>query len=326
MKSEIIATGKYAPENRVFNTDLQKWMDTSDEWIRTRTGIKSRHLAVDENTSDLCIEAAKSALAKSGIDPREIGFIIVATMTPDFQSPSVACLVQSAIGASNSFAFDLNAACSGFVFALSTAEKLLVSLDQPYGVVVGGETMSKAVDWKDRSTAVLFGDGAGAVLLKKTNQSKGILAEKLHSDGSRGTSLTSKHYPVENPLTNLPEKETNTALSMDGKGIFDFAVRKVPENIRETAAAAGISLEEIDLFVLHQANDRILQIIAKKLGMPLSKFASNIQEYGNTSAGSIPILLDDCFEKAALKNGSAQKIMMTGFGGGLTWGSILYQL
>src|SRR5699024_1965587 len=150
--------------------------------------------------------------AKSGIDPREIGFIIVATMTPDFQSPSVACLVQSAIGASNSFAFDLNAACSGFVFALSTAEKLLVSLDQPYGVVVGGETMSKAVDWKVRSTAVLFGDGAGAVLLKKTNQSKGILAEKLHSDGSRGTSLTSKHYPVENPLTNLPEKETNTAL------------------------------------------------------------------------------------------------------------------
>ncbi len=164
MYSEIIAAGKYLPEKRVLNDDLKEWMDTSDEWIRTRTGIEERRIATNENTSDLCIQAARSLLDTSNVTPDEIGFIIVATMTPDFQSPSVACLVQDAIGATNSYAFDLSAACSGFVYALSTAEKLLTGSDYSYGLVIGGETMSKVVDWDDRSTAVLFGDGAGAVL------------------------------------------------------------------------------------------------------------------------------------------------------------------
>lgn len=326
MYSEIITAGKYLPEKAVLNEELQEWMDTSDEWIRTRTGIEKRHIAVTENTSDLCIQAARSILMKSKIQPDDIGFIIVATMTPDYQSPSVACLVQEAIQAKNSYVFDLSAACSGFIYALSTAEKLLAASEYEYGLVIGGETMSKAVDWSDRSTAVLFGDGAGGVLLKKSTQEKGILAEKLQSDGARAFSLTSGHAVMSNPFTEKGVFSQKEFLSMDGKSIFDFAVRNVKKNMQETAAKCHMDLHEIDLFVLHQANRRIIEIIAKKLNLPLSKFAFNIAEYGNTSAASIPILLSECLDQGLLTSGSGQTVMMTGFGGGLTWGSILYRL
>lgn len=326
MYSEIIAAGKYLPEKRVLNDDLKEWMDTSDEWIRTRTGIEERRIATNENTSDLCIQAARSLLDTSNVTPDEIGFIIVATMTPDFQSPSVACLVQDAIGATNSYAFDLSAACSGFVYALSTAEKLLTGSDSSYGLVIGGETMSKVVDWDDRSTAVLFGDGAGAVLLKKTTSKRGILAESLHADGAGGRSLTCGYSPLKNPLATGGDESKQSYLTMDGKAIFDFAVRNVTKNMQETAEKANMTLDEVDLFILHQANKRIIKIIAKKLNLPLSKFASNIEKHGNTSAASIPILLTDCVNDQTLTLGSEQVVMMTGFGGGLTWGSILYKV
>lgn len=326
MKSEIIATGKYVPEKRVLNSELQEWMDTSDEWIRSRTGIEQRHIVETENTSDLCIQAAQDILSKTTVDPDDIGFILVATMTPDYQSPSVACMVQDAIKAKNSFAFDISAACSGFVFGLSVAEKLLAASDYPYGLIIGGETMSKAVDWTDRSTAVLFGDGAGGVLLKKAPSEKGILAEKLHSDGTRSHSLTSGASPINNPFMQTTQTEANQCLQMDGRSIFDFAVRNVVDNIHETAEKAGMELEDVDLFVLHQANIRLIKIIAKKLKLPMTKFASNIAKYGNTSAASIPMLLDDCVEEGKLTLGSNQKVMFTGFGGGLTWGSIIYTL
>ena len=326
MKSEIIATGKYVPEKRVLNSELQEWMDTSDEWIRSRTGIEQRHIVETENTSDLCIQSAQDILSKTTVDPDDIGFILVATMTPDYQSPSVACMVQDAIKAKNSFAFDISAACSGFVFGLSVAEKLLAASDYPYGLIIGGETMSKAVDWTDRSTAVLFGDGAGGVLLKKAPSEKGILAEKLHSDGTRSHSLTSGASPINNPFMQTTQTEANQCLQMDGRSIFDFAVRNVVDNIHETAEKAGMELEDVDLFVLHQANIRLIKIIAKKLKLPMTKFASNIAKYGNTSAASIPMLLDDCVEEGKLTLGSNQKVMFTGFGGGLTWGSIIYTL
>lgn len=326
MTSKIIAAGKYVPPYVASNDQLEQWMDTSDEWIRSRTGIQSRRLAVNENTSDLCIKASKIALEKAGIAPEELGFIIVATMTPDYQSPSVACLVQDGIGAVNAYAFDLNAACSGFVFAFSTAEKLLSGSGAKYGLVVGGETMSKAVDWNDRSTAVLFGDGAGAVILEKTSAKSGIVGEKLHSDGTRSAALTSAFSPVNNPVNKEEDSTNKSALSMDGKSIFDFAVRNVPANLKETALSAELLLEEIDLFLLHQANERILKIIAKKLALPIEKFASNIAQHGNTSAASIPMLLNDCLEDGSLRLGSGQRIMLCGFGGGLTWGSIIYEL
>ena len=249
MYSEIIAAGKYLPEKRVLNDDLKEWMDTSDEWIRTRTGIEERRIATNENTSDLCIQAARSLLDTSNVTPDEIGFIIVATMTPDFQSPSVACLVQDAIGATNSYAFDLSAACSGFVYALSTAEKLLTGSDYSYGLVIGGETMSKVVDWDDRSTAVLFGDGAGAVLLKKTTSKRGILAESLHADGAGGRSLTCGYSPLKNPLATGEDESKQSYLTMDGKAIFDFAVRNVTKNMQETAEKANMTLDEVDLFI-----------------------------------------------------------------------------
>jgi len=302
----IRAAAHAAPERIVSNDELAQQMDTSDDWIRSRTGIAQRHIATaEENTSDLATKVAQQLLTRADLAAEELDFIIVATMTPDSLMPSTAALVQARIGAVNAFAYDLTAACSGFVYALSQAEKLISSGVYRRGLVIGAEVLSRVLDWTDRSTAVLFGDGAGGVLLDNTGSEALILSEKLQADGSRGASLTlGKKY-----------------IAMDGRAIFDFAVRDVPKNIAEVAANY-----EIDYYLLHQANSRILDKMAKKLDQPRDKFLQNMQDYGNTSAASVPILLSEMLNNETLKLDSGQKLILTGFGGGLTWGSLLVQI
>ncbi|MGX7417642.1 beta-ketoacyl-ACP synthase III [Carnobacterium gallinarum] len=327
METRIVSTGSYVPKKQVSNEMLESLMDTSDEWIKTRTGIAQRHLSAEtENTSVLCGKAAEKMLAKAGITASEIDLIIVATMTPDYLSPSTACLVQDYIGANQVMAFDISAACSGFVYALSVAEKMMKSGNFRYSLVLGGEVMSKVLDWQDRGTAVLFGDGAGGVLLKAEPNEKGlILAEDIHSDGSRGMALTVGALPVVNPYQE-PPASLEQQLEMEGRKIFDFAIRSVPKSIKQVVENAGLELEDIDFILPHQANYRIVEAIAKKLKLPMTKFKTNMDKYGNTSAASIGILFDELVASGELQLGSGQKVILTGFGGGLTWGSTLIQL
>ena len=325
MQAKIIGTGSYVPKKVVSNKMLESLMDTNDEWIKTRTGIEKRRISEEENTSVLCGKAAQSILDKAGVAAEEIDLIIVATMSPDYLSPSTACLVQDFLGAKQGMAFDISAACSGFIYALSVAEKMLQSGGFRYALVLGGEVMSKIINWEDRSTAVLFGDGAGGVLLERTDHEGSFLGEDIHADGSRGLALTTGSLAVQNPYSS--QKELNDVfLKMEGRAIFDFAIRSVPQSIRTVAEAANLSLSDITRIIPHQANSRIIQAIAKKLKIPNEQFALNIANYGNTSAASIPILLDELVTAGELTLGTKEKIILTGFGGGLTWGSMLIQL
>jgi 3-oxoacyl-[acyl-carrier-protein] synthase-3 len=325
MTVSIRSVGKYVPDTIMTNDTLTEWLDTSDEWIRTRTGIHQRHISRDEQTSDLSIKAANQVLTRANISGEEVGIIIVATMTPDGGSPSVACRVQGAIGAKEAMAFDVNAACSGFVYACSIAEKLLMGTTHSYALVLGAEVMSKAINWKDRSTAVLFGDGAGGVLLEKKEQEQQFIGESIHADGTRGDALLSGMTSVENPLV---EKDNSISpyLEMSGRDIFDFVFRNVPNNIKEVVEDQQMSLEDVDYFLLHQANARLIQAVAKKLKLPIDRFPMNIEKYGNTSAASLPILLEECIQEGTISLGSGQTIVLTGFGGGLTWGSLLLRV
>ncbi|WP_086351059.1 beta-ketoacyl-ACP synthase III [Candidatus Enterococcus clewellii] len=317
---KITCTGKYIPKKQVTNDALSQFMDTSDEWINSRTGIRSRHVVTDENTSDLCTKAALNLLEKSKLTPETIDFIIVATITPDYQMPSVACQVQAGIKAINAFAFDISAACSGFVYALSIGEKMIRS-GYNKGIIIGGETLSKTLDWDDRSTAVLFGDGAAGVVLE-ANETQHILAESLHSDGSRGGSLTSGFIQNNSPFYEKKEEQSNW-LEMNGRAIFDFAMSDVAKDIREVLDK---SEHDVDYFLLHQANIRMIDKMARKLKLPREKFLTSMEKYGNTSAASIPILLDEAVEAGTLTLGTQQRVMLTGFGGGLTWGTMLLTL
>ena len=325
MGTKIIGTGSFVPETTVSNNQLKQLMDTSDEWIQSRTGIVQRHIS-KEDTSVLCGKAALDILKKADILPEEIDFIIVATMSPDYLSPSTACLVQDYIGARPVMAFDINAACSGFIYALSVADKLMASSQFEYGLVIGGEVMSKIIDWNDRSTAVLFGDGAAGVLLKKTTGQSFIMQEDIHSDGSRSTALTAGKRALKDPFSTRAQEKTVSDLQMEGRTIFDFALRNVSKSMKDVTEAADLELNQIDLIIAHQANYRILKGIAKKIKQPIEKFASNMETYGNTSAASIPILLDELIENGSLSLTSGQKIILSGFGGGLTWGSLLIKL
>ena len=318
--AKISQVAHYAPNQIVTNDDLAKIMDTSDEWISSRTGIKKRHISYDESTSDLATKVAKCLLDKADLSADEIDFIIVATITPDSLMPSTAARVQANIGAVNAFAFDLAAACSGFIFALATAEKLISSGAYQKGLVIGSETLSKVVDWSDRGTAVLFGDGAGGVLLESTS-SRHFLAESQKTDGSRGDNLTSCLIGLSSPFAERAEDKKY--LTMDGRAIFNFAIRDVAQSINETIEASPLDVDEIDYFLFHQANERILNKMAKKIGVSRDKIPANMMEYGNTSAASIPILLSECVEQGLVKLDGSQKILLSGFGGGLTWGTLI---
>ena len=321
--AKISQVAHYVPDQVIHNDDLARIMDTSDDWISSRTGIRKRHIARDQQTSDLATKVATSLLEKSQISAEAIDFIIVATITPDSNMPSTATKVQAAIGAHQAFAYDLSAACSGFVFALSTAEKMIASGRYQKGIVIGAEILSKTVDWSDRTTAVLFGDGAGGVLLER-DSSPHFLAESLHSDGIRGQSLTSGGIGLHSPFSDQQENEP--FLKMDGRAIFEFAIRYVTKSISKLISDQGLQSEDIDLYLMHQANYRILDKMAQKLGVSIEKFPANMMEYGNTSAASIPILLSECVEAGSIRLDGSQTILMSGFGGGLTWGSLLIKL
>ncbi|WP_289087296.1 beta-ketoacyl-ACP synthase III [uncultured Streptococcus sp.] len=321
--ARIAQAAAYAPEQVITNDDLSEIMDTSDEWISSRTGIRRRHITRDETTSDLGTQVVKQLLSKAGLSAVDIDFIIVATITPDSLMPSTAARIQGNIGAVNAFAMDVTAACSGFVFALSTADKFIQSGIYKRGIVIGAETLSKTLDWSDRSTSVLFGDGAGGVLLEAT-ETKHFLAESLNTDGSRGRSLTSAKVGLSSPFSE--KEEDDKFLKMDGRAIFDFAIRDVAKSIKALIETSEVSAEDLDYLLLHQANIRILDKVARKMSIDRDKFLANIMEYGNTSAASIPILLSESVGKGLIKLDGSQTILLSGFGGGLTWGSLIVKI
>ena len=318
--AKITQVAHYSPTQVISNQDLSERMDTSDEWIASRTGIRKRHISQTETTSDLAAEVANRLLKKSGLAAEQLDFIFVATISPDSMMPSTAARVQAKVGADKAFAFDVTAACSGFVFALATAEKFIRSGQYKRGLVIGSETLSKVIDWEDRTTAVLFGDGAGGVLLESSEQQT-FLAESLYTDGARGEVLQSSFVGLSSPYSN--KEVDHKYLSMDGRAVFDFAIRDVAKSIQSLLATAPVAVDEIDYFFLHQANDRILDKIAKKIGVPREKLPANMMEYGNTSAASIPILLSECVDQGLIKLDGSQTILLSGFGGGLTWGTLL---
>ncbi len=315
MNARIIGTGRCLPDNIVSNDDLSKIVETNDEWISSRTGIRNRHISTGENTSQISVEAAKLAMEDAGVTPEEIDLIIVATLSPDYFTPHVSCMVQSEIGAVNAFCFDLNAACSGFLFALNTVHAYIQSGMIRTALVIGAEVLSKIVDWTDRGTCVLFGDGAGAAVVQ-ASESAGVQHTVVGSEGAKGMVLT---CPGRN-LTNMCLKDDTGMgyVAMDGQEVFKFAVKTVPKSITEVLEKANVSTDEVKYFILHQANERIISSVAKHLKVDTDKFPMNLQNTGNTSAASIPILLDEVNKKGMLQPGD--KIVLAGFGGGLTWG------
>lgn len=319
MTTKIIGTGRCLPETVVTNDDLSKIMDTSDEWISSRTGIRERHLVKEETTASMSAEAAKKALAQAGISPSDIDLIIVGTLTGDYITPSTACEVQSMIGATNAVAFDINAACSGFMFALNTAHMYLQAGIYKNALIIGAETLSKIMDWNDRSTCVLFGDGAGAAVV--TSDESGLLGFTQGSDGSKGMVLACQNRTNNNPLVSTSKELAYTY--MDGQEVYKFAVSKVPESIKQVLADANLEVDDIKYFILHQANIRIIQSVAKRLKVSEDKFPISLDHCGNISAGSVPILLDEVNEKGMLQKGD--KIVMAGFGAGLTWSACVME-
>ncbi len=317
MAIKICGTGSCLPKHCVTNDDLSKIMDTSDEWIRSRTGIESRHLVTDETTTFLSVEAARAAMQEAEIEPEEVELILAATISPDYVIPTLACEVQRELGAVHAVAFDVGAACSGFLFALNTAYAYLKSGQYKNALVIGAETLSKMMDWEDRSTCVLFGDGAGAAVLKDVPGEEGILSLVQGSDGARGMVLSCGGREIHNPYVKTERKLSY--VQMNGQEVYKFAVRTVPLAISDAVEKAEIALDQVDYFVLHQANIRIIESVAKRLHQPMKKFPSNLQKCGNISAASVPILLDEMNRKGMLKKGNT--IVLAGFGGGLTWGA-----
>lgn len=327
MITRIIGTGSALPGQVVTNDDLSKIMDTSDEWISSRTGIKERHLVKEETTASMSAEAAEKALHDAGVTPEEIDLIIVGTITGDYVTPSTACEVQALLGAVNAAAFDINAACSGFMFALHTAHIYLQSGIYKTALVLGAETLSKIMDWNDRSTCVLFGDGAGAALVRAYEKeepvsgSRGILSFEQRSDGAKGMVLACQDRTNNNPLVQNPAAQTY--VHMDGQEVYKFAVGTVPASIQNVLKEAGLTPGDIKYFVLHQANIRIIQSVAKRLKEDVEKFPLSLDHCGNISAASVPILLDEMNKKGMLTPGD--RIVMSGFGGGLTWASLVLE-
>ena len=321
--AKMIGFGLYTPKNLVENEKLQEFLETSDEWIRTRTGIERRYISLDENTSDLAVEASKKALSQAGLSAEDIDLIIVATVTPDNFTPSTACIVQDKLGAKNAWAFDINAACTGFIYALKLARSLIKSGEANNALIIGAETLSKALNWEDRGSCVLFGDGAGATVLTSTEEDCGIKCVNVKSDGSKGDSLVIQGLPLNSPFKDGKEVSENY-INMNGREIFKFATKVMEESIVEILEKENIKIEDIAAIIPHQANLRIIDYVVKRLGIPREKFITNLQNYGNTSGASIPIALCESIDEGNLKKGD--NIIMVGFGGGLTWGAALIKL
>jgi 3-oxoacyl-[acyl-carrier-protein] synthase-3 len=311
--SRIAGTGSYLPEKILTNADLERMVDTTDEWIFTRTGIRERHIAAEgEFTSDLSTQAARQAIKAAGIQAQDIDLIIVATTTPDRVFPSTACLMQDKLGISGCPAFDIQAVCSGFVYAMATADSFIKSGAAKCALVVGAETMSRITDWTDRSNCILWGDGAGAVIMTASDES-GILSSHLHADGSYTNLL--------NVPSGVSKRDGGGTIVMEGNPVFKVAVNTLDAIVDETLAANGLQKSDIDWLVPHQANIRILQSTAKKLGMDMERVVVTVDKHGNTSAASIPLALDVAVRDGRIKRG--ETILMEAFGGGFTWGSVL---
>lgn len=304
MGAGIIGVGRYLPERVVTNADLEKMMDTSDEWIRTRTGIEERRIAPDGmDTSDMAYVAAVKALENANISAADIDLILVATVTPDRSFPSVACMLQERLGATKAAALDISAACAGFIYGMVTAKQFIDNGAYRYILVVGVEKLSKIVNWNDRNTAVLFGDGAGAVVMAPVSEGRGILSFELGADGTGGKHLYHDEYVI-----------------MNGREVFKFAVRQMGESCIHVLEKAGLSKQDVDFLIPHQANIRIVEAARQRLELPEDKMSTTVKKYGNTSAASIPISIVEELEAGKIKDDDL--IIMVGFGGGLTWGAI----
>lgn len=310
---KILGTGYSVPAKKLTNFDLEKQVETSDEWIITRTGIKERRIAESETTLSMSLEASKTAIKNSKIDKKDIGLIIVATITPDNFTPATACLLQEQLGLNGTqvMAFDINAACSGFVYALEVAKNMLPGLPCKYALVVGAETLSKITDFTDRTTCILFGDGAGAAIV----ESKEGVYHSYHNARGNWEALNCPGVQVKNQVPMY--------LSMLGTDVFKFAVEAIPQSMNEVLKGANLTLDDIDYVVCHQANSRIIGNVCKRYKSDFNKFYVNIDKYGNTSAASIPLALAEMDEKGLLKEG--MKLILVGFGGGLTWGAVLLE-
>lgn len=317
----VLQSARKIPARVVTNDELSEMMDTSDEWITQRTGIKRRHVADGETTTSLSVDVSRELLANANVAPEEIDYIVVATMSPDFLTPSVAATVQGEIGATNAVSFDLNAACSGFSYGLSVVQKLLVSDEPKKAILIGGEVLSKLIDWHDRSTAVLFGDGAAGMLLTNSATETGaILGSDLRTLGELGKYLTAGQTGETTPFQ-TDQPEFSRFFAMNGRRVYNFAVKNVPISIEAALKHANLTLADVDHFVLHQANVRIVERIAEKLEVDFDKFDINIDEYGNTAAASEPILFDELVQKGKINRGDV--VVLSGFGGGLTIGTII---
>ncbi|PEB09462.1 beta-ketoacyl-ACP synthase III [Bacillus thuringiensis] len=304
MNVGILGIGRYVPEKVVTNHDLEKIMDTSDEWIRTRTGIAERRIADDTiDTSYMAVEAAKKALEDAGVSGEDIDLILVATVTPDRAFPAVACVIQEAIGAKHAAAMDLGAACAGFMYGMITAQQFIQTGTYKNVLVVGSDKLSKIVDWNDRNTAVLFGDGAGAIVMGAVSEGRGVLSFELGADGSGGKHLYQDEYVM-----------------MNGREVFKFAVRQLGESCLRVLDKAGLTKEDVDFLVPHQANIRIMESARERLNLPQEKMSMTIEKFGNTSASSIPIAVVEELQNGRIQDGDL--IILVGFGGGLTWGAV----
>lgn len=304
MNVGILGIGRYVPEKVVTNHDLEKIVDTSDEWIRTRTGIAERRIADDTiDTSYMAVEASKKALEDAGISGEDIDLILVATVTPDRAFPAVACVIQEAIGAKHAAAMDLSAACAGFMYGMITAQQFIQTGTYKNVLVVGSDKLSKIVDWNDRNTAVLFGDGAGAIVMGAVSEGKGVLSFELGADGSGGKHLYQDEYVM-----------------MNGREVFKFAVRQLGDSCLRVLEKAGLTKEDVDFLVPHQANIRIMESARERLNLPKEKMSMTIEKFGNTSASSIPIAMVEELQNGRIQDGDL--IILVGFGGGLTWGAV----
>lgn len=317
---EIVATGRSLPERVLTNADLEKMVETNDEWITERTGIRERRIAgPDETAAEMGAAAARQAMCRAGIEPGEVDLIVVATATPDRLLPSTACDVQALLGATNAAAFDISAACSGFLYALDVAEAHIAAGRGEIALVVATEKMSSIVDWSDRQTCVLFGDGAGAAVVRKTNNGRGILSSFMRSDGTLAELLWRPAGGAKVPFDLAVLDQKSHLVKMAGREVFKAAVRSMAEAADQALVRAGLTGEDVDLLVPHQANIRIIEATAKYAGIPMEKVFVNVDRYGNMSSATVPVALDEAVEQGRLKSGDT--VMMVAFGAGFTWAS-----
>jgi len=322
--AHITGWGMAVPEKVLTNQELEMMVDTNDEWIRSRTGIEERRIASDDQTTaSLATEAAVNALRVAKLPPSQVDLVIVATSTPEYLFPATACLVQDRIGASTAGAFDLLAACSGFIYGLNMAAETIRGGSNKNALVIGAETLSRVVDWSDRNTCILFGDGAGAFVLQASEEPGGILSSVMRSDGSGGDLLWIPGGGSAEPATNQTVDDSHHFIQMNGREVFRFATRVMARTSEEAIRKAGLEVEDIDLIIPHQANLRIINAAARGLKLPMERFAVNVQKYGNTSTASIPIAAVEAIEEGRIKPGD--NLVLVGFGAGLTWGALTAQ-